>query len=132
MIQITAKTGKAGYKTTLQNDRHEILSDEPEDKGGSDLGPAPSELLCGALAACTTITLRMYADRKQWDLEEIKVEVSLERDKTQNVTRMQCQIELTGDLTDEQRERLMEIADKCPVHWSLTHPVQISSKMKTV
>lgn len=126
---MNATTGTDRYKTRLENGRHEILSDEPADKGGADHGPAPSELLCGALAACASITIRMYADRKQWDLAEIKVDVRLERDKEHNVTRIHRQIEFVGNLSEDQRARLLEIADKCPVHWTLTHPIEITSGM---
>lgn len=127
--EITAHTTTARYKTTLSNDRHSILADEPLDLEGTDLGFTPTELLSGALASCTSITLRMYADRKAWPLTDIKVHVSFERDAKTSTTAVSRRIELFGDLDDEQRARLLTIANSCPVHRILSGQINIDSHL---
>jgi putative redox protein len=117
------------YRTLLRTNTHEIVADEPVDKGGQDAGFAPGELLAASLAACTSITLRMYADRKEMPLTEVRVQVTTQKDVENGRTLIQRDIELHGDLTDEQRQRLLQIAEKCPVHWALTHPIEISSSL---
>ena len=117
------------YKTTLTNNRQTLIADEPLESGGSDLGFSPSELLCSALATCTCVTLRMYADRKSWVLEDVKVEVTFERDSAQNLTQMQRHITLIGDLSDDQKVQLLSIANKCPIHKVLTNPIAITSDL---
>lgn len=124
---IKAHIGRNHYQTILSNSRQELSADEPMDIGGTDLGFAPDELLCAALASCTAITLRMYADRKEWPLEAVRLEISLERDKASNTTKLTRAIELEGDLNEEQRERLLGIANACPVHKTLTNPVVVDS-----
>lgn len=110
----------------LFSDKHRLMSDEPEKYGGSNLGPSPYDLLLMSLGACTSMTLRMYANRKKLALDDIDVKLVHERvhaidcegcnDKIERLTR---RITLHGDLTDEQKQRLLEIADKCPVHRTL-------------
>lgn len=124
---IKAHIGRNHYQTILNNGRQEICADEPSDLGGTDLGFAPDELLCAALASCTAITLRMYADRKEWPLEAVRLDISLERDKGSNTTKLTRAIELEGDLNAEQRERLLGIANACPVHKTLTNPMLVES-----
>ena len=109
---------------------HQLLADEPKDTGGNDAGPTPYELLLSALGACTSMTLRMYADRKGWQLKEVRVVLTHSRDyardcaecdtKATMVDRIERQITLVGELSGEQRQRLLEIADRCPVHKTLT------------
>ena len=130
MVQISGHIKQNKYKTELSNGRHQIISDEPVESGGLDLGFSPTELLSSALAACTSITLRMYADRKEWPLTEVKVNVTLERDKENNITNINRDIDLIGNLNDDQRQRLLDVANKCPVHHILTNPVNIDSKLK--
>ena len=83
---IKASINKNHYKTTLTNGRNELIADEPTGVGGTDLGFSPSELLCSALAACTCATLRMYADRKGWALEDVQVSIDFERNNEQNTS----------------------------------------------
>lgn len=104
-----------------------LIADEPIEVGGNNLGSSPDELLCAALGACTAATLRMYADRKQWPLEGVSVEVSFERENSFSETKIIRKIALTGILSDDQRERLMDIANKCPLHKTLSHPIHIET-----
>lgn len=130
MIKVKAHITTDHYKTTLSNERHELIADEPLGNGGANLGFSPSELLCNALAACTCITLRMYADKKQWPLRDVKVEVELERNATATDTTIKRHVELFGDLTAEQRERLLAIANLCLIHKTLTNPIHIETILK--
>jgi putative redox protein len=128
MDHASAFLDDAHYATKLSNQRQEIIADEPVELGGTDLGFAPNELLCSALAACTSITLRMYADRKSWPLESVRVDVELERDAQQNKTLIKRTVHLNGPLDEEQRARLLAIANQCPVHKILTNPIEIATK----
>ncbi|MFV5685954.1 OsmC family protein [Flavobacterium sp. GB2R13] len=129
MIQIKAHIGTELYKTELESATNKIISDEPESAGGKDLGFAPKELLASALAACTCITLRMYANRKGWDLTDLKVEVTFEKDATENKSKIMRNIQLFGNLDDAQRTRLVNIADRCPMHQILTNPIEITTEL---
>ncbi|TAE18348.1 MAG: OsmC family peroxiredoxin [Bacteroidetes bacterium] len=128
MLNVTAHIDKSHYQTNLSNTRQTIIADEPATENGTDLGFSPNELLCSALASCTAITLRMYADRKQWDLQEAKVQVSFERD-AQNVTHFKREVTLIGELTSEQRERLLGVANACPIHKVLTNPIEVATSL---
>jgi putative redox protein len=120
---VIATIGRDKYKTELVATGHHFLADEPEDAGGANLGPAPGQLLQSSLAACTAITVRMYADRKQWALEKIQVEVDTE--KNEGKTIFKRQVTLMGNLTEEQRQRLLQIANACPIHKVLTNPIEV-------
>jgi putative redox protein len=126
----TARIGGsyAPYATQLVIGSHHAVADEPVAIGGGDTGPAPDEILLSALAACTAITLRMYAQRKQWPLEGVDVEVEYaERGKDKNVLRRT--VHLRGPLDDGQRERLLQIANACPVHRILTGTVEVPTSL---
>ena len=123
----TASIASTHYSVKLQNGRHEFSADEPKDAGGTDTAPAPDELLEASLASCTAITLRMYADRKQWPVAAIEVTVALQRDNDKSTfTRS---ISVNGDITQEQRDRLLEIAKACPVSKTLQGEIEISSSI---
>ncbi len=129
MQKVTASILQDHYKTLLQSDTNSILADEPVSVGGTDLGFSPDELLASALAACTAITLRMYADRKKYPLEKIDVTVSVEWDKVSNKTIMQKTLHFTGNLQPEELKRLRDIADKCPTHKVLLNPIEIVTEI---
>ncbi len=106
------------YSNDVKTSRHHLYVDEPVELGSADIGPSPFEYLAAALGGCTTITLRMYSDRKKWPVDHIAVNIKMQRrDKVQFFIR---ELTITGDLDESQRARLVEIADKCPVHKVLT------------
>ena len=106
-----------------------VISDEPLEMGGRDLGFSPTELLASSLAACTSATLRMYADRKGWDLKEVKLEIDLDWDDNANKTVINRRIQLLGNLDETQRERLFKVANACLVHKMLTNPIEINTEV---
>ncbi|TNJ35047.1 OsmC family protein [Arenimonas terrae] len=127
---VTVRIGATypSYATQLVVGHHHTVADEPVDLGGGDTGPAPDEILLSALGACTAITLRMYAERKQWPLEGVEVKLGYaERGKDKTV--ITRQVELRGKLDSGQRERLLQIANACPVHKILTGPVEIPTTL---
>ena len=124
-----AVTGE-GYATDAYAGGFPIRADEPEEVGGTDTGPTPNELMRAALASCTSITLRMYANRKEWPVRSIEVEVDSTSERKEGTvhTTFERRVRLVGDLDDEQRERLMEIADRCPVHRTLEGEVTFETQ----
>ena len=129
MNKITANIGTELYKTEIESETNLIISDEPKSSGGQDLGFAPNELLASSLAACTAITLRMYANRKGWELTDVKVEVSFETDSLENKFKIVRDIQLLGNLDEDQQARLLIIANKCPIHKILTNPIEITTAL---
>ncbi len=111
---------------------HTLYGDEPTENGGKDTGPTPTELVLSGLASCTMSTLRMYADKKGWNVDEIEVEISIQTNKTESgqSSEIESVVSITGDVTEEQKQRMLEIARKCPVHKMLTNPIQITSKLQ--
>jgi putative redox protein len=99
--------------------KHRLTADEPKDHGGRDSGPSPQELLAASLASCTAITMEMYAQRKGWDVGEITVDVDYEPAQRGSPTRFKMNVEFPKELPEDQRERLMQIGAKCPVHRTL-------------
>ncbi|HLZ15805.1 MAG TPA: OsmC family protein [Cyclobacteriaceae bacterium] len=125
---VTATIGRDAYRTELLTNGHHLIADEPEEVGGKNLGPGPGEFLMVSLASCTAITVRMYADRKRWPLEKIRVEVSSER--MEQMTLFMRHVYLEGALDDTQRARLLQIANACPVHKTLTNPIEIKTELR--
>ncbi len=125
MYKVTGHIGRDHYRAEIKSATNLILADEPVDVGGKDLGLSPSELLASSLAACTCITVRMYADRKKWSLDEILVDITLE--KLDGKSKFVRSVEFKGNLDDTQRARLMAIANKCPIHQALTNPIEIET-----
>jgi putative redox protein len=124
---VTATIGKDHFKTELVTSGHKLVADEAEEVGGTGLGPAPGEFLLISLASCTAITLRMYADKKKWTVEKISVEVGSE--KVNDTTVFLRHIYLEGALDESQRRRMMQIANSCPVHKTLTNPIEIKTEL---
>jgi putative redox protein len=125
---VIASIGKdQNYKTELKTDTHTYYADEPLSKGGQDMAPSPTDLLRMSLASCTAITLRMYADHKNIEIDTIKVMVVTEDIKDKTIFHRNIQI--SGDLTDEQHTRMLQIANACPVHKVLTATIAIETSM---
>jgi putative redox protein len=122
---VSATIGKEHYRTELFIAGHTVIADEPQDLGGTNLGPSPGQFLMLSLASCTAITLRMYADRKKWSVDKIKVEVASE--KVDNKTLFKREVSFEGAIDDEQRKRLLQIANSCPVHKTLTNPIEVQT-----
>lgn len=110
---------------------NQIIADEPVSQGGGNTGLSPNELLAAALATCTNVTLRMYAGRKNWDTGKITVKVSVVQ-KAPDQTEFHRMISFSAELTEEQKDRLLAIANKCPVHRLLEGQVQIQSELGIV
>ena len=125
-----ATIGTDTYKTELVARSHKIIADEPADVGGKDLGPRPGDFLRMSLASCTAITLRMYANRKKFDVKEI--EVSVASKEVEGGTAFETDIKITGNLDEAQHQRMLQIAKLCPVHKVLTNPIQISTQLSVI
>ena len=129
MAIINASIGTHHYRTTLASATNTYIADEPVSNGGEDEGFSPSELLASALATCTCVTLRMYADRKGWPLDDVQVTVEFTRDNALNVSNIIRRVSLVGNLSPEQRTRLVTIANGCFIHRTLTHPINIITSL---
>ena len=128
MAHATADIGTSNYPVTLVAGHHELRADERAAAGGQDSGASPHELLCAALAACTAITLRMYAQRKEWPLRGAHVDVLLHIEgKDHRITR---RLRLAGDLDEAQRARLADIAERTPVTLTLKQGVAITTVLE--
>ena len=117
MAHAKGSIGTTNYVVTITAGHHQLNADEGIALGGKDIGPAPYELLCSALCACTSITLRMYAERKQWPLRSVHVSVHFKR--TDDEERIDRVLKFEGELDDQQRERLADIAERTPVTLTL-------------
>jgi len=124
---VKATINKEHYACSVTNGAHEVIVDEPIELGGTHKGFAPKGLLMASLASCVAITLRMYVDRKGWAVDKIEVEVNMDIENAQNI--FLEEITCTGDLTEEQKQRLEDIATKCPVSKILTAGNEIRSKV---
>ena len=132
---VRVNDGRVRYSQTISVGPHQLRGDEPVDVGGSDTGPNPYDFLLAALGSCASITVRMYADRKQWPLEGVHIELSYGATHAEDaaacdtetgmITGIEMEISFVGDLSEQQRQRLLEIANKCPVHRTLTSRIQI-------
>ncbi|MDX1623878.1 MAG: alpha/beta fold hydrolase [Gemmatimonadota bacterium] len=138
--EVVVKGDRTRYTTRIGTRAHALVADEPEDVGGEDRGPTPYELLLASLGACKAITVRMYADRKEWPLDETVVRLQHSRihaedceeceTKEGKVDRIATVLEFRGPLSGAQRERLLEIADKCPVHRTLTSETSLRARLR--
>ena len=128
MPHAKAEIGIAHYAVTIDASGHRIVSDEPMVRGGANAGPAPYDLLLAGLAACTAITLRMYADRKQWDVKSIGVDLQYLREGESE--RIHRKLRLDANLTDEQRARMADIAERTPVTLTLKRGLPITTELE--
>jgi putative redox protein len=127
MVHAKASIGTTNYAVSITAGHHQLIADESVNLGGKDVGPAPYELLCSALGACTAITLRMYAERKAWPLRGVRVDVRFEwKGKEGAIARV---LSFEGELDEEQRARLADIAERTPVTLTLKQGVAITTTM---
>ena len=130
----------AGFTTDMKLGKHYMIADEPRDFGGNDYGPSPYELVSAGLAACTAMTLQMYARRKKWELEHVEVHISYSKKhaedckaceaKDSKIDTFERTVKLVGELDDSQINKLLEIADKCPVHRTLHNEIQVKTRLE--
>ena len=138
VARVVATTGE-GLRTEVEADGHNLVVDEPQSLGGTGAGLTPYDHLLAALGGCTAMTLRMYADRKGWPLETVTVRLSQDRvhatdceeceTEEGRIDWIEREIELAGPLNDEQRRRLLEVADMCPVHRTLNSEVVVENSL---
>lgn len=137
--EVTVRLGNEGFTTEIMVRQHSLQADEPVSVGGNDFGPTPYDLVTAGLGACTAMTLQMYARRKKWDLQEVKVHLEHYKDYASDMTDVENKaskidhfdrvLVIEGDLTEEQRVRLLEIANKCPVHRTLHQEVEVKTRL---
>jgi putative redox protein len=125
-------TRRAGFEHELELAGHSMTVDEPPDAGGEDAGPAPGKLLAGSLAGCTAITMEMYADRKGWDIDGIAVGVETEGTLYGGDLSYEVVVSLPEGLDEDQQDRLLRVAAKCPVHKALAPNIPISVRTGTI
>jgi len=132
--------GDKKYETVLSAGQHELISDEPKHLGGGDKGPDPYDYLLMSLGSCTAITLRMYAERKEWPVEDIFVELRYFKEhaedcidcdeKSAKIDKIEKELIVKGDLTQDQLDKLLEVSHKCPVNRTLNGTIEMSSKIE--
>ena len=135
---VIVRGAAAGFTQKIQIGSHQLEADEPVSFGGTDAGPSPYDLLLAALGSCTSMTIGLYARKRRWPLENITVSLRHSRihaadcedceTKEGKIDRIELDVQLTGSLTGEQREKLMEIAERCPVHQTLTSEINIKTR----
>ncbi len=128
MTQVKAIT-KKDYRTEITARNHQMVVDEPKESGGGDEAMHPFELLAASLASCTSITLRMYIDRKEWEVDEIHVTVDVEHQRKEKHAIFRRKVQWVGNLEEKQQSRLLAIADACPVHKVLVGTVDIETEL---
>jgi uncharacterized OsmC-like protein len=139
--EVVVRSAGGGFRQEVTARPHRLVVDEPASVGGSDAGPSPYGLLLAALGSCTAMTLQMYARTKGWPLESVEVRLSHDKihakdcasceTKEGKLDRIEREVIVGGPLTDEQRKRLGEIADRCPVHRTLASEIHVHTRMST-
>ena len=139
---VEVNDNRVRYSQTISVGPHLLRGDEPLEVGGSDTGPNPYDFLLAALGSCASITVRMYADRKQWPLEGVHIELSYSATHAEDaaacdngtgmITGIEMEVSFVGDLSEQQRQRLLEIANKCPVHRTLTSRIEIRGTLAEI
>ncbi len=141
-LQVVANLdGADKFTTQIKAGKHYLVGDEPESYGGNDFGPTPYDFVSAGLATCTAMTIKMYADRKKWEIDEVNVHIehnkihaedcdTCEDSQTSKIDQFTRVIELKGELEESQKSKLLEIANKCPVHKTLLSEIQIDTKLK--
>ncbi|MEM6724407.1 MAG: bifunctional alpha/beta hydrolase/OsmC family protein, partial [Bacteroidota bacterium] len=137
--RVAVRTGSQGFTTDIKAGNHYLTADEPESVGGDNFGPDPYALLLSSLGACTSMTMQMYARRKKWDLQEVEVHLNHTKDYAsdcehaedpkQKIDIIERVIRMEGNLDESQKERLMEIADRCPVHKTLHGKIHVKTSI---
>jgi putative redox protein len=136
---VIVRGAASGYAQRVTVGRHELTADEPIDAGGTDTGPSPYDLLSAALGTCTSMTIAYFARKRQWPLESVTVQVRHSKvhaadctscdSKEVRIDRLERTIALVGPLNDEQRQELLRIAERCPVHRTLTSKIDIRTSL---
>lgn len=138
--EVVVRLDDGPFLTEILAGKHHLLADEPGEVGGTELGPTPYELLAAGLGACTAMTIKMYTDRKEWPLEQVQVHLSYDNDyaedcqhcedESRRIGKFKRIVEVRGELSDKQKKRILEIANKCPVHKTMTQGVEVESSLK--
>ena len=131
-MRASARRENGTLKHAVEIRDHTLVADEPKDEGGDDSGPSPQELLAASLASCTAITMEMYANRKGWDVGDVAVHVDYEPAQRGSPTRFRMRVDFPKEVPEEQRERLMQIGAKCPVHRVLEGEVMFEETVELV
>ena len=129
-MRATARRENGTLRHDVDVRDHLVVADEPEENGGDDSGPSPQELLAASLASCTAITIEMYARRKGWEIGDVVVDVDYEPAQRGSPTKFVMSVRLPKELPEEQRDRLMQIATKCPVHRTLEGEVMFDERVE--
>jgi putative redox protein len=123
---------REGYTHDVEIEGHTLVADEPRSEGGADLGPSPTRLLAAALASCAAITVELYANRKGWDVGAVEVVVDMEYGEPSVPKSFVVTLKLPKELSEEQQQRLVVIAGKCPVHKVISDKVEITDRIELV
>jgi putative redox protein len=128
-LRAIARRDAGTLKHHVEMGSHRLTADEPTDQGGSDEGPSPQQLLAASLASCSAVTLEMYANRKGWDVGEVIVDVDYEPAQRGSPTKFTMDVQLPKELPEDQREKLLQIVAKCPVHRTLEGEVMFEEQV---
>jgi len=129
-LKATARRSGDTLKHHIEVGHHRVTVDEPQELGGTDAGPNPQEMLAASLASCSAVTMEMYARRKGWDIGDVEVEVDYEPAQRGSPTKFAMRVHLPKELSQDQREKLMQIVTKCPVHRTLEGEVMFDERIE--